>query len=126
MTVDTLTTANHFAPLQVGADETRYVRFLVRLMRGVVSLIVTLFIIGGIGIGYEHSHSRDRPIEWINGECASSVNPDGTCGYKPAGAAVLAWSIGGGTAGVLGGLVATFGIETGIVVFLAARKYLRS
>jgi len=126
MTTDPLTTANDVAPLRVGVDETRYVRFLVRLMRGVVALIVAGFIIGGFGTGYAVGHANDRSTEWINGECASSVNADYTCGYKPAAGAVIAWSTAGGAAGLLGGLVATFGIETGIVVFLAARKYLRS
>jgi hypothetical protein len=128
VTIDTLTPLNETAPLRARSDqpdETRYVHFLVGLMRTVVAFIVAGFIIGGIGMGFAHGHSKDRSIQWVDGECTSTVNADGTCGYKPAAGAVLAWSIGGGTAGLLGGLVATFGIETGIVVYLAARKYLR-
>lgn len=56
----------------------------------------------------------------------STLNDDGTCGYKPALGTVLGWSGLGGVAGLLAGMVATFGIETGIVVYLAGRKYLRS
>lgn len=109
------------APLQAGAPETPYARFLVQLMRVVVALIVAGFVVVGIRIGYDIAHENDRSTEWIGGVCASSLIDDGTCGYKPAAGAVLALSALGGTAGLLGGLVATFSIETGIVVFLAAR-----
>jgi hypothetical protein len=126
MTIDPLKSAHNIGPLPVWEDETRYALFLVRLMRAVVALIVVGFIIGGISTGYAIAHTDDRSTEWTGGRCTSSLNDDGTCGYKPATGAVLGWSSVGGAAGLLGGLVATFGIETGIVVFLAARKYLRS
>jgi hypothetical protein len=126
MTIDPLKSAHNIGQLEVGADETRYALFLVRLMRTVVALIVVGFIVGGIGTGYAIAHADDRSTEWINGRCSSSLNDDGTCGYKPAVGAVLGWSTVGGVGGLIGGLAASFGIEATIVVFLAARKYLRS
>ncbi|HVW32308.1 MAG TPA: hypothetical protein VHL53_07200 [Acidimicrobiia bacterium] len=123
---DTSAGRRDVTPLRAGADETPYVQFLIRLMRIAVALIVAGFIFGGIGAGYDIAHRADRSTEWIGDDCASTVNADGTCGYKPRVGAVIGWSIAGGTGGLLAGLVATFGIETTIVVFLAARRYLRS
>jgi len=122
-TLDTMTPGAAEAPPPLRTSETPYAKFLVRLMRGVVALIVAGFIVGGIGIGYAFAHRNDRAPEWVDGQCMSSVNADQTCGYKPAPGTVIVESALGGTAGVLGGLVATFSIEVSVALYLAARKY---
>jgi hypothetical protein len=126
VTIDTLALTDEPTSFRARPEETRYGTLLVRVMRAVVALIVAGFLIGGFGMGYGYAHRNDRSTEWAGDSCMSSLNADSTCGYKPGIAIVAIESTVGGTLGALGGLVATFGIEVSIALYLAARKYLRS
>ena len=52
-------------PLSAGSDETSYVRFLIRLLRGVVALIVAGFIIGGTQFGWETFRPGEEVTEVV-------------------------------------------------------------
>ena len=126
MSVDTLTFTTHDLPPQPRSEDTPYARLLVRVMRAVVGIIVAGFIVAGVGAGYGYAHRNDRSTEWVGGRCMSSLNADETCGYKPAAGNILLDSTVGGVLGLLGGMVASFGLEVSITLYMAGRKYLRS
>jgi hypothetical protein len=113
--------------------ESLYRKVIVPLVRGATVLVVIFFLLGGIGagLGVMDGWYREEPQLDSNG-VTYSCYPESEarsgqqiCRY-PTAIAYLIGGAGGGTVGLVAGLIATFSIEVGVTVYLAARKYLRT
>ena len=113
--------------------ESTYRRIIVPLVRATTAFVVVVFILGGVlaGIGVMDAWYGEEPqldIDTGRYSCYSEERArpgDTICRYATP-VALFVGASGGGAVGLAAGLIATFSVEVGVTVYLAARKYLRS
>lgn len=110
-----------------------YRKIVVPLVRAATVLVVVVFLFGGIvtGVAVIQDMYREEPELEANGVTYSCYREsvarpgDEICRY-PTAAGYFIGGLGGGAVGLAAGLIASFSIEVGVTVYLAARKYLQS